>query len=94
MDAIEARIAKLEERLKQEKAKKAKLVAQQKAAESKKKRAEDTRRKILVGAAILAKVERGEWPEDKLRQMMDQVLTKDADRVLFGLSTENQGQKS
>jgi hypothetical protein len=39
----------------------------------------------LVGAAILAKVERGEWPKDKLLAMLDSALTRPADRNLFDL---------
>ncbi|OYV39706.1 MAG: mobilization protein, partial [Thiomonas sp. 20-64-5] len=61
------------------------IEARMRAAESKAKRAQDTRRKILVGAAILAKVERGEWPRDKLLAMMEATLTRDDDRALFGL---------
>ncbi len=45
----------------------------------------DVRRKILVGAAILAKVERGEWPESRLLELMDKELTRAHDRELFGL---------
>lgn len=43
------------------------------------------RRKILAGAVILGKVERGEWPEARLLEMMDQTLTRTDDRTLFGL---------
>ncbi|MEI7870144.1 MAG: hypothetical protein WCI11_19850 [Candidatus Methylumidiphilus sp.] len=52
---------------------------------SKKNRAADTRRKILVGAAILAKVDRGEWPKARLLDMMNQTLTRPNERKLFGL---------
>lgn len=85
MSAIETRIAKLEADLKQAKAKKHKQDARKRAIEAKKRRSDDTRRKILVGAAILAKVERGEWPEDKLLAMLDDALSRDDDRALFGL---------
>ena len=40
---------------------------------------------ILVGAAILAKVERDEWPEAKLLALLDTTLTRADDRALFGL---------
>ena len=85
MATIEERIEALEKKLKQEKAKKQKIEAIKRAAESKVKRSMDTRRKILVGAAILAKVERGEWPQDKLIAMLDASLTRDDDRALFDL---------
>ena len=85
MATIEERIAALEARLKQEKARKQRIEARKRAMESKKKRGADTRRKILVGALILARVERGEWPQDKLLAMLDAALTRADDRALFGL---------
>lgn len=57
-----------------------------KAQESKKQRQEDTRRKILIGSAVLARVKSGEWPEDKMLEMLDRYLTKERDRALFDLS--------
>jgi hypothetical protein len=86
MATIEDRIAVLEAKLKQEKAKKQKIEALKRAAESKARRSIDTRRKILVGAAILSKVERGEWPQDKLLAMLDASLTRADDRALFDLA--------
>lgn len=85
MTDIDAKIAALEEKLKQEKAKKKLIEARKKAALSKKARADDTRRKILVGAAILAKVERGEWSREKMLEMLSHSLTRADDRALFGL---------
>lgn len=55
------------------------------------KRSDDTRRKILVGAAILAKVERGEWPEEKFVAMMSAILTRPDDRALFNLPEAKTG---
>lgn len=85
MPTIDERIAALEEKLKQEKAKKQQIDARKRAAEAHKKRQEETRRKILVGAVILTKVDKGEWPKDKLIAMMDNVLIRDDDRALFDL---------
>ena len=85
MATIDERIAALEAKLKQEKAKKQHIEARKRTMESKKKRSEDTRRKILVGAVILARVERGEWPQEKLLAMLDAVLTRADDRALFDL---------
>ena len=85
MPGIEDRIADLERRLKQAKALKQQRVARERAAKKKRQRSEETRRKILVGAVILAKVERGEWPKERLRELMDQALTRADDRALFGL---------
>ena len=85
MATIEERIAALEAKLKQEKAKKQQIEARKRAALTKVSRQQDTRRKILVGAAILAKVERGDWPKEKLLAMMDATLTRADDRALFDL---------
>lgn len=85
MAGIEDTIAALEAKLKQAKARKQKLEARKRAAERKVERSQDTRRKILVGAAILGKVEREEWPKEKLLAMLDSTLTRDDDRALFDL---------
>jgi hypothetical protein len=85
MTSIDERIALLEVRLKQEKAKKQQIEARKRVAEAKAKRSQDTRRKILIGATILAKVERGEWPQERLLAMLDQSLNRSDDRVLFDL---------
>jgi len=85
MATIDQKIKALETKLKQEKAKKQKMDAIKRASETKAQRANDTRRKILVGATILAKVERGEWPKDKLLAMLDTSLTRADDRSLFDL---------
>jgi hypothetical protein len=88
MATIDERIATLEAKLKQEKARKQLIEARKRAAESKLKRSQDTRRKILVGAAILGKVERGEWPQEKLLALLDATLTRADDRALFDLPAE------
>ena len=85
MPGIEDRIADLEKRLKQAKALKQQQVARERAVERKRQRSDETRRKILVGAVILAKVEHGEWPKERLRELMDKALTRADDRTLFGL---------
>jgi hypothetical protein len=85
MATIDERIAAIEAKLKQAKAQKQQIEARKRAAESKAKRSQDTRRKILVGAVILAKVERGEWPQAKLLSLMETTLTRKDDRALFGL---------
>lgn len=89
MATIENTIATLEAKLKQAKAKKQQIEARKRAMETKEERAKDTRRKILVGAAILAKVERGEWPKEKLLNMLDASLSRLEDRTLFDLPPTN-----
>jgi len=92
MALIEQRISKAEEavkiakeKLKQAKALKQKQEAKQRAEDAKAHRTADTRRKILVGQAILAKVEGGDWPKDRLLEMLDKSLTRPDDRALFEL---------
>lgn len=52
------------------------------AAEDRKK---DTRKKILIGGAVLAKVKRGDWPYQQMVDLVDDALTSDRDRALFDL---------
>lgn len=82
-----ANILNLEQRLETAKQKQAQLRAQlqqaksrQRAADAKKRRAEDTRRKILIGAYMLQK-----YDKKQLAEMLNSYLTKNADRALFGL---------
>jgi hypothetical protein len=65
-----------------------------KAREGKQARKRDTRRKILIGAAVLDKVNKGEWPEERLRALLDNFLDKPIDRALFGLSPRLNGGNS
>lgn len=85
MATVDERISALKEKLKKEETKKAQIDARKKAVAAKKARAEDTRKKVLVGAVILACIERGEWPADKLMSVMDKALTRADDRAIFGL---------
>lgn len=59
---------------------------QKKALDSKKKRADETREKILIGAAVLIKIGRGDWSTDWLREVLDSTLTRDVDRLFFHLN--------
>lgn len=52
---------------------------------SAKKRKEDTRRKILIGAMILAKANSDEVYEKELLESLGVFLDKPADRALFDL---------
>ena len=53
--------------------------------ESAAERKRDTRRKILIGGAILARVKRGAWHQKQLMDLLEQELVEDRDRVLFDL---------
>jgi hypothetical protein len=59
-----------------------------KAREQAEERKRDTRRKILIGAAVLERVKSGKWPEERLLAMMDEFLTKELDRQLFALPSK------
>jgi hypothetical protein len=51
----------------------------------KESKADQARKLTLVGEAVLRRVERGEVDEADFRQMMDEALTRPADRALFDL---------
>ncbi|WP_281203368.1 hypothetical protein [Ralstonia solanacearum] len=51
-------------------------------------RADRERKIILAGEALLRRVDRGEWDEADFRAMMDDYLSRPADRALFELDDE------
>jgi hypothetical protein len=79
------RIAALEAKLKQLKVQQQRREARARGVEARRTRREELRRKFLVGAVVLAKVEAGEIEEMTLKQWLHPVLTKPEDRALFGL---------
>lgn len=48
-------------------------------------RKNETKRKVLIGAWVMSRVQSGKWPEQKLIKAMDSYLGRDHDRALFGL---------
>lgn len=86
MKNIEATIATLELKLKQAKALKQKVESRKKAAQAKAIRASDTRKKILVGAFFLEKIEKNEEYRAKVMPQLGEYLKRDDDRALFGFS--------
>ena len=87
MANLSGRIDALEQRLKQLKVKQQRVEARKRSLEAKRTRREELRRKILVGAVVLAKVEQGELKQSTLHEWLDAALTRGEDRKLFGLST-------
>jgi len=79
-----ATIELLQEKLRKLKAREQAVEARRRTLESRRSRKADTRRKILVGAIVLAKVEQGEFPEARLRSWLEAALTRAEDRGLFG----------
>jgi len=82
------RIAALEAKLKQLKVVQQRKEARARTVEGRRTRREELRRKILVGAVVLAKVEAGEIEEKTLKQWLDPAVTKEEDRALFGLESK------
>jgi chromosome segregation ATPase len=85
MPKIDDRIATLETKLKQLKTRQARLDARKRALASSRARKDDTRRKILAGAIVLARVEQGQIPQAEFRAWLDAALTRADDRALFDL---------
>jgi septal ring factor EnvC (AmiA/AmiB activator) len=82
---LDERITTLETKLKQLKARQARIEARKKALLSRRARKADTRRKILIGATILARVDRHELDHADLEAWLDAHLTRAEDRALFEL---------
>lgn len=76
-ERLTEREQKLRQKLAEIQAAKAKL------SETERKR--DTRRKILIGAAVLKAVGQGNVPEDELRQILETFVTVARDREFLGL---------
>ena len=75
----------MELKLKQLKARQQHKDVRARAVEGRRTRREELRRKILVGAIVLAKVEAGEFEGKTLRSWLNPAIAKAEDRVLFGL---------
>lgn len=89
MAALDETIERLQVKLKQAKARKQKMENRKRANETKKLRAQDTRRKILAGAVILTRAAQDESVNALLRSALDEALTRPDDRALFGMETIN-----
>lgn len=82
---LDARIMAKEKELKQLKEKKAHAERRARAAIKKQERANDTRRKILLGALWLEQLKSGQENVETAKQQLDTFLKRDKDRELFGL---------
>ena len=87
MAKLDERISGLEEKLKQLKTRQARLDARKRALASRQERKNDTRRKILLGATVVTRIDRGELDQATVNAWLAQSLTRPDDRALFGLST-------
>jgi hypothetical protein len=84
--------AKIEERIAAAEAKLAKLrearkaaAAREKRRKTKQERANDTRRKVLLGAYMLKRMNEVEQVRDTMLAQLDKFLTRNSDRALFDL---------
>jgi hypothetical protein len=88
MGKTDERILALEAKLKQLKVQHQRKEARARTVAAKRSRHEELRRKILVGAVVLAKVEAGEIGEETLKQWLEGAVTRPEDRALFGLESK------
>jgi hypothetical protein len=82
---LASQIGSLEERLRRLKHQKQRTEARTRFTAARRARREELRRKVLVGAIVLARVERGELEESVLRGWLDPALERAEDRALFDL---------
>jgi hypothetical protein len=88
--AIEEQLKKQQEKVAQLKAQKQAIESKTRSAELKKRRTEETRRKILIGEMVLEQWKTHPASEDKTKQALDGFLTKASDRALFGLPSRGE----
>ena len=85
MAKLDERISGLEDKLKQLKVRAQRLEARKRALASRQERKNDTRRKILLGATVMNRIDRGELDQTTVNGWLDQHLTRADDRTLFAL---------
>lgn len=84
---IAERIGSLEERLKKLKAQQQRTESRRRSLEGRRARRDELRRKVLVGAVVLARVDQGLLEESVLREWLEGTLERSDDRALFGLDS-------
>jgi hypothetical protein len=85
MSKVDSRIEALEAKLKQLKVQQQRSEQRARTVAARRSRHDELRKKILVGAVMLAKVAAKEFDEQILIGWMDRELTRGEDRALFGL---------
>ncbi len=86
---LEKKIEAQLEKLKQLKARKQAIEAREKSKQKEQERKDDTRRKILLGSYLIKKMQDNPVNKDKILAELNDYLTEDRDRQLFGLSKIN-----
>lgn len=77
------------EKLEQKKREIERKISEIRAKQSAEERKRETRKKVLVGAMILQRVDEGIFPKQDLLNMLDAFLVRDIDRMLFGLEPKS-----
>ena len=85
MATVQQQIEALEKKLAQAKERAKKMEAARKAKEAKSERSKDSRRKTLLGVAVLQAVKQGRLSEAQMLALVDKGLTRDTERAVFGL---------
>jgi hypothetical protein len=85
MPKLDDQISTLQEKLNQLKLRQQRQDARKRASDALRERKATTRRKILVGGVVMAKVQQGEIDNELFRSWLDQALTRADDRALFAL---------
>jgi hypothetical protein len=82
---LDEQISALEEKLKALKLRHQRIEQRKKSIEAKRERKADTRRKILIGTVVMAKLDQKVIDEAQLREWLDGALSRADDRALFNL---------
>jgi len=85
MPKLDDQISTLQQKLQQLKLRQQRIDARKRAITADRERKAETRRRILVGALVLEKVQGGEMDRNTLLAWLNEALTRPSDRVLFDL---------
>ncbi len=88
MPKLDDQISTLQERLNLLKLRQQRLDARKQAIDAQRERKAETRRKILAGGIVLAKIRQGELDGEQLRGWLNLALTRAEDRALFDLPVD------
>src|SRR5690348_12191275 len=88
MGKLNERISQLEQRLRELRAQEARRAARQRTEVSRRERARETRRKILLGAWVLSQIDRGKLSRESVWSSLQAYLTRPEDRALFDGSSD------
>jgi hypothetical protein len=94
MPKLDEQISTLQQRLTQLKLRQQRIDARKRALEAQRERKLDTRRKILLGALVISKLEAGQMDAQQWREWLNQALTRAEDRALFDLPPLDTDSKS